>query len=346
MNVRLIAFLAGFLPALAQAQGFSGLGAEAPGFEAPRRGAPIAFPRDHGAHPSFRTEWWYVTANLHGADGKDYGVQWTLFRHALEPGAGTGWDDRTVFMAHAAATSADTHVFAQTTARGGVGQAGVEPNPFRAFIDDWSFTARDADVTQATLTAHGTRFSYALTLTRNGPYVLQGDKGFSLKSEAGQASHYYSGPFFSIGGKLSIDGHETQVTGRAWMDREWSSQSLAPDQKGWDWLALHLASGDKVMLYRFRGAQERRSGNWITPDGSTQLLGNDDISMEPLETTMIGDRHVPTRWRIKVRSRGLDIETTPLNPKSWMGANVSYWEGPIAFKGSQSGEGYLEMTGY
>jgi predicted secreted hydrolase len=346
MNARLVAFLTGFLPALAQAQGFGGLGAEAPGFAVPKRGAPIVFPADHAAHPAFRTEWWYVTANLHGADGKDYGVQWTLFRHALEAGAGAGWDDRTVFMAHAAATSAKTHVFAQTAARGGIGQAGVETAPFHAFIDDWSFTARDADFTQAEITAHDARFSYALTLTRNGPFVLEGDKGFSLKSEAGQASHYYSGPFFSVAGRLAIDGQETTVTGRAWMDREWSSQSLAPDQKGWDWLALHLASGEKLMLYNFRGGTDRRSGNWIAPDGATELLGNDDISMEPLETTAIGDRRVPTRWRIRVKSHGLDIETTPLNPMSWMGANVSYWEGPIAFSGSQAGEGYLEMTGY
>jgi predicted secreted hydrolase len=346
MNARVVAFLAGFLPALAQAQGFSGMGAEAPGFEAPKRGAPIVFPKDHGPHPTFRTEWWYVTANLHGADGKDYGVQWTLFRHALEPGAATGWDNRTVYMAHAAATSADAHLFAQTAARGGIGQAGIEASPFRAFIDDWSFAAKDADFTKADITAHDARFSYALSLTRDGPFVLQGDEGFSLKSDAGQASHYYSGPFFSVDGRLAIDGHETHVAGRAWMDREWSSQSLAPDQKGWDWFALHLSSGEQLMLYRFRGAQDRRSGNWISPDGATQLLDNDEISMEPLETTRIGDKEVPTRWRIRIRSRGLDIETTPLNPRSWMGASVSYWEGPIAIKGSQSGEGYLEMTGY
>jgi len=346
MNARVVAFLFCVLPVVALAQGFSGLGAEAPGFEAPKRGAVIDFPRDHATHPSFRTEWWYVTANLHGADGKDYGVQWTLFRHALEPGAGAGWDSRTVFMAHAAATSSSDHEFAQTMARGGVGQASVETAPFHAFIDDWSFIARDADITQADITAHGARFSYALTLTRNGPFVLQGDKGFSLKSEAGQASHYYSGPFFSVDGKIFINGRETRVTGRAWMDREWSSQSLAPDQTGWDWFALHLSSGERLMLYRFRGAQDRRSGNWISPDGATRLLENDDISMEPLETTTIGAHRVPTRWRIKVRSHGLDIETTPLNPKSWMGANISYWEGPIAFKVSQGGAGYLAMTGY
>ena len=159
---------------------------------------------------------------------------------------------------------------------------------------------------------------------RNGPFVLQGEAGYSRKSDEGQASHYYSEPFFSVDGTLSLDGRETKVTGRAWMDREWSSQSLAPDQKGWDWFSLHLASGDELMLFRFRGRRDYLSGNWIARDGTTSLLAADDIALEPLAQTAIGDKSLPTRWRVKVKSRGLDVETTPLNPKSWMGANFAY----------------------
>ncbi|MGJ0509133.1 MAG: lipocalin-like domain-containing protein [Methylocystis sp.] len=334
------------LPSLAQGQGYAGMGAPAPGFDTPKRGTPIVFPKDHGPHPTFRTEWWYLTANLHGIDGAAYGVQWTLFRHALEAGSGTGWDDRNVFMAHAAATSATTHVFAETSARAGVGQAGVEAAPFKAFIDDWVFESLDEAFTQARLVASAPRFSYALTLTRNGPFVLQGDAGFSEKSQEGQASHYYSQPFFTVGGRLTLDGHETTVTGRAWMDREWSSQSLAPDQKGWDWFSLHLASGDEVMLFRFRGRRDYLSGNWISRSGETNLLTAEDISLEPLARTAIGEKKLPTRWRVRVKSRGLDVEVAPLNEKSWMGAAFSYWEGPIVVSGSHSGEGYLELTGY
>jgi predicted secreted hydrolase len=346
MKDKAIALLLSLLPALAQAQGYAGMGAPAPGFETPKPGTPVVFPKDHGPHPTFRTEWWYLTANLQGADGQTYGIQWTLFRHALEPGSGAGWDDRNVFMAHAAATSATTHVFAETASRSGVGQAGVEAAPFRAFIDDWTFEAQDDAFTKARVVAKAPRFSYDLALTRNGPFVLQGEAGYSRKSEEGQSSHYYSEPFFSVDGTLSLDGRETRVTGRAWMDREWSSQSLAPDQKGWDWFSLHLASGDELMLFRFRGRRDYLSGNWIARDGTTRLLAADDISLEPLAQTAIGEKSLPTRWRVKVKSRGLDVETTPLNPKSWMGATFSYWEGPISFTGSQSGEGYLEMTGY
>ena len=346
MNARILALLASLGAAAAQAQGFGGLGVEAPGFETPRPGVTLAFPADHGAHPTFRTEWWYVTANLKGADGASYGVQWTLFRHALEPGAGRGWDDRNVWMGHAAVTSATEHIFAQTMARGGVGQAGVESAPFRSFIDDWSFEAKNDNLSNARLSARNANFSYVLDLFSDRPCVLQGESGYSRKSEKGQASYYYSQPFFRVEGTLSMRGRETKATGKAWMDHEWSSQSLAPDQKGWDWFSMHLSSGEKLMLYRIRGDAPHLFGNWIAPNGATHFLAGDDISLEPLTQTAVGERIVPTRWRVRVKSRGFDVETTPLNAQSWMGTMFPYWEGPISFAGSQSGSGYLEMTGY
>ena len=100
------------------------------------------------------------------------------------------------------------------------------------------------------------------------------------------------------------------------------------------------------MLYRMRGVHPYLLGIWIAPDGTTHLLAADDILLAPLAQTTIVDRSVPTRWRVKVKSRGLDVETTPLNARSWMGTKFPYWEGPITFDGSQNGEGYLEMTGY
>lgn len=337
----------------ALAQGFGGLGAKAPGFATPRAGAPLVFPNDHGAHPAFRTEWWYVTANLTGADGADYGVQWTLFRHALEPNAARiGWDDRNLWMAHAAATTANEHLFAQKVARGGIGQAGVEAAPFRAFIDDWMLETRDeaadAGIERLRASAGDKSFRYALDLTATGPIALQGEAGYSRKSEAGQASHYYSQPFFAAEGTISIHGRVTRVSGRAWMDREWSSQPLGPDQNGWDWFSLHLDGGDKLMLFRLRSAQAAPflSGNWIDAKGATSLLAREDIAMEPLETIRVAERNVPVRWRVTIKSRGLEIVTRPLNPKSWMGTEFAYWEGPIRFGGTHKGEGYLEMTGY
>ncbi|PWB91878.1 iron ABC transporter permease [Methylocystis sp. MitZ-2018] len=337
----------------ALAQGFGGLGASAPGFAIPRAGTQLAFPRDHGPHPDFRTEWWYVTANLKGDDGAAYGVQWTLFRFALQPNAArAGWDDRNVWMGHAAATSVSEHLFAQKFARGGIGQAGVEASPFRAFVDDWVLETRDdsvdAGIERLRVAASDKSFAFALDLTAMGPVVLQGEGGYSRKSEAGQASYYYSQPFFRAEGSLSMSGRKIQVSGRAWMDREWSSQPLGADQKGWDWFSLHLEGGARLMLYRMRSVESAPFlfGNWIDADGATSILAREDIVLEPLETTRIAGRDVPIRWRVKIKNRDVDIETRPLNPKSWMGTDFAYWEGPIRFTGSHSGEGYLEMTGY
>ena len=131
-------------PALAQ--GFAGLGGDAAGFEKVVPGKPLQFPQDFGAHNNFRTEWWYVTANLTDESGAPYGVQWTLFRQAGAPGdERPGWASQTVWMGHAAVTSATDHLFAETFARGGIGQAGVTANPFRAFIDDWIFSGGGAE---------------------------------------------------------------------------------------------------------------------------------------------------------------------------------------------------------
>jgi len=337
----------------ALAQGFGGLGANAPGFKFPQPGTPLVFPKDHGAHPDFRTEWWYVTANLKGTDGASYGVQWTLFRFALEPNsARAGWTDRNVWMAHAAATDAGEHLFAQKFARGGIGLAGVEAAPFRAYIDDWLLETRDdssgAGIERLRVSAGNGNFAYALDLTATGPIVLQGEGGYSRKSDAGQASYYYSEPFFMTEGSVSIHGRETQVSGRAWMDREWSSQALAADQQGWDWFALHLDGGVKLMLYRMRSVKAAPFffGNWIDADGATSPLMRDDIAIAPLENMHIADRDTPVRWRVQIKSRGVDVETRPLNPRSWMATEPAYWEGPIFFSGSHKGEGYLEMTGY
>ncbi len=333
------------------AGGFAGLGEEAAGFAPVVPGRTFAFPRDFGPHPDFRIEWWYVTANLSDAAGTAYGVQWTLFRQALAPGEERdGFASQQVWMGHAAVTAAGTHRFSETLARGGIGQAGVTAVPFKAWIDDWSFAEADGaeGLAAATLSASGRDFSYALALENRHPPVLQGDHGFSRKSERGQASYYYSQPFFEASGTLTIEGRSVHVTGQAWMDREWSSQPLAADQKGWDWFSLHLSGGEKLMLFQLRSETGApfRSGSWIDADGSVTALTGDDIVLTPGETHEVAGRRLPVSWTVEVKSRGLRITTAPLNPESWMGTVFPYWEGPITFHGSHTGVGYLEMTGY
>ncbi len=337
----------------ALAQGFAGLASHANDYAQVTPGKTFSFPADHGPHPDFRIEWWYVTANLVDAGGVAYGVQWTLFRQAMQPGPQRdGWASQQIWMAHAAATRANVHRFSEDFARGGVGQAGVEIQPFRAWIDTWEmrgFERTDPNtISPLELTAAAKDFSYQLRLDADRPLVLQGEAGYSKKSERGQASYYYSQPFFKVSGRLVIDDKPVEVTGRAWMDREWSSQPLASDQTGWDWFALHLASGEKLMLYRMRqkDGNDYISGSFILTDGQKRQLASADVAMTPKQTVEIEGRKLPVQWRIGIPSLELAIDAVPLNPRAWMGTSFPYWEGPISFHGTHAGVGYLELTGY
>src|SRR5712671_6380492 len=272
----------------ALAQGFAGLGMSGQGFAPVTPGKTFAFPADHGPHPDYRIEWWYVTANLVDSAGVAYGAQWTLFRQAMAPGAQQeGWANQQIWMGHAAVTRADTHRFSETFARGGVGQAGVETKPYLAWIDSWEMRGldqmRDDTIAPLELKASGADFSYALRLDADRPLVLQGEGGYSRKSLREQASYYYSQPNFSVKGSLTIDDKPIDVTGQAWLDREWSSQPLASDQSGWDWLSLHFKGGEKLMLYRMRQTDGHHygSGKWLARDGKTESLASSDIAMTP-----------------------------------------------------------------
>lgn len=337
-------------PALGQ--GFADMGAPAEGFALPDPDHVFDFPADHGAHPDFRIEWWYLTANLEGPDGRDYGIQWTLFRSALAPGEGEGWGSPQLWMGHAAATTPEMHLVAERLARGGVGQAGVTlEGGFRAWIDDWAMLSaagpgEDA-LSRARLTATGDGWGYALDLVAEGPLVAHGAGGYSVKSEEGQASHYYSQPFYRVIGRLDLPEGPVEVTGNAWLDREWSSQPLAADQTGWDWFSLSFEDGAKLMGFVLRdGDGGFSSGTWIDAEGTPHPLEPGALQAEALETHAVAGREVPVVWRLRLAERGLDVTLRALNPDAWMATSVPYWEGPVRFEGSHAGRGYLEMTGY
>jgi predicted secreted hydrolase len=350
MSVR--AFLIYFcLTVAAWGQGFAGLGSNSEGFSVPKPGTVITFPADHGPHPDFRIEWWYLTANLSDVDGKDYGLQWTLFRSALAPSERADWSSPQVWMGHAAITSSTKHFVAERLARGGIGQAGVTAAPFSAWIDNWQMISqadRGSDpLSRLHVRAAATDFSYDMTLSAEGPLVLQGEAGYSVKSATGQAAYYYSQPFYRVSGTLNLPDGPVNVTGKAWLDREWSSQPLAEDQTGWDWFSLHFDTGEKLMGFRLRdGGAGFSSATWIKSDGTTEPQKPGALRITPLEKTTVAGHSLPLRWRVELPAKGVDLETQPLNAQSWMATQFPYWEGPIFFSGTHSGRGYLEMTGY
>lgn len=351
MNARLLLVFLLMLASPALAQGFAGLGGDAQGFRMPERGRALEFPRDHGAHPEFRIEWWYLTANLKGADGQDYGVQWTLFRSALAPEEKPGWQSPQLWMGHAALTTASRHYSAERVARGGVGQAGVRLSPFAASIDDWSMTGRAAptadQLSALIILAAGEGFAYTLDLDATRPLVLQGEQGYSVKSAEGQASHYYSQPFYRVKGTITVDGQDIAVTGQAWFDHEWSSQPLAKDQTGWDWFSFHFDSGDKLMGFRLRDQGAGfTSATWINADGTAQPQPPGALAVTPLTWAEVQGHRVPVQWKVSLAEKGVEVTTAALNPESWMATQVSYWEGPVRISGTHPGRGYVEMTGY
>jgi predicted secreted hydrolase len=350
MNVRALLIYA-CLTMPAMAQGFAGLGSEAEGFSVVEPGTTLTFPTDHGPHPDFRIEWWYLTSNLRGSDGKDYGAQWTLFRSASEPTERVGWSSPQLWMGHAAITTPEKHFVGERFARGGIGQAGVIAEPFSAWIDNWQMTSQPgcgADQLQCLeVRATATEFSYDLKLRAEGPLVLHGQQGYSVKSARGQASYYYSQPFYLVSGTLSLPDGTISISGTAWLDREWSSQPLASDQTGWDWFSLNFATGEKLMAFRLRDSGEGfTSATWIGPDKETESLAAGTVRFTPLAMTRVAGRDVPVRWRVELPDKGVDLETSPLNDQAWMATRFAYWEGPISFSGSHNGHGYLEMTGY
>ena len=343
MNAKVFLFL--LWPITASAQGFAGLGTDVDGFSSPQRPAQFDFPTDHGPHYDYRIEWWYLTANLEGLDGTPYGLQWTLFRSALTSDGGKGWSSPQLWMGHAAVTTPDAHFVTERLARGGIGQAGVQADPFEAWIDDWQLVG--PDFATLTMTASGPDFAYDMVLNSDGPLVFHGDEGYSVKSAEGQASFYYSQPFYAIEGTLILPTGSIEVAGDAWLDREWSSQPLSDNQTGWDWFSLSLEDG-KLMGFRLRQTDGSyyTSATWIDPNGSATSYANGAFEADPVAISDVGGRDVPTTWNVRLPGRGVDVEVTAINPQAWMDTSVPYWEGPIIVLGSHTGRGYLEMTGY
>ncbi|MFS1488985.1 lipocalin-like domain-containing protein [Vibrio splendidus] len=321
------------------------------------KGIDITFPADHQAHPSFRHEWWYLTANLIDENGNALGVQWTQFRFAAAPqdsGNGTKkttWQSQQIYMAHSAVTNKDKHYADEKWSRGQDELAGVDSSPFRVYLDDWQWTSTTDDLFPATLNASSEQFGYSLKLTNNAPYQKQGEQGYSIKSGDGKvASYYYSQPFINVSGNVTIDGVTHQVSGKGWIDREWSSQFLLDSQQGWDWFALRLSDETSLVVFQLRNSTTGKASyshaRLMNQDGSGITIKQQNISLTAIKQTEIDGRDYPTEWQVSIPSQQIELTVSALNPNAKMPLSVPYWEGPIVIKGSHSGSGYMELTGY
>jgi len=324
---------------------------------------PFTFPADYGPHPAYRNEWWYFTGNLATPGGRRFGYELTVFRIALAPKPPTspsGWATNQLYMAHFALTDVAGRHFhdTQRLARGALGLAGAQASPFRVWADNWSVrSAGPGAAFPWTLHAKADGWSVHLKLKALTPVVAQGDHGFSRKSAGrGHASYYYSIPRLATNGHVTVHGQTFAVSGLSWLDREWSSGALAPDQTGWDWFALQFDDGTDLMFYRLRDRGGRTdphsAGSLIGPDGSRLALAAKDVALKPLRWWQSGDgARYPVAWRLRVPAQHCAVKVEPLLDDQELTTFVRYWEGAVSVTGRcqgkpVSGHGYLELTGY
>jgi predicted secreted hydrolase len=325
-----------------------------------------SFPRDHGVHREYRTEWWYFTGILEGPAGARFGYQLTFFRFGIRrdvPMNDNPWHLRDLFMGHFAVTEASNNRFrfAERISREGPGLAGAACDGMRVRLLHWSATMEHSVIS---LAAEDGPLKINLTLRPLKPLVIHGADGVSIKGDAaGQASFYTSFTDLATEGTIRIEpgADAIPVAGKSWFDHEFGSNQLAQDQEGWDWFALRLSDGSDVMLYRLRtkgGLTEPfSSGTWVNPDGTSQHLALKDFTLEAgdqWKSPRSGARY-PATWRILIPSRGLDLLVTPLIANQELittdSTGVVYWEGAVAGDGMAgdqkiTAEGYVELTGY
>lgn len=357
MNRFVIVFLTLLLTACDRSEeptGFAGLAGVADSdseieFLQPGPGDRLSFPADFGPHPQHRIEWWYLTANLETENGKPLGLQWTQFRQALiprpvdaEPPQPARWPREAAWMAHAAVSYSGQHRFAEKLARGDIGHAGATARPFSVWLDHWHLQPANGNAGWR-LSVATEHWYYDLLLQPQDDPVAHGDEGFSAKSASGEGSMYFSLVDLKIEGTVTLEGETLTVAGTGWFDREWSSQFLKAAQQGWDWFALHLDSGDKLMVFQLREAQQAfRSGTWIPATGEPVALG-----VEQIEMAAAGELSgYPRRWQIALPDFGVNLEVSAPAGDYRNSGLYPYWESPVFVTGSHSGVGYMELTGY
>ena len=337
-------------------------------FRVAREGYRYTFPRDHGAHEAFRTEWWYYTGQLTAKDGRLFGYQLTFFRRGM-PREQTNtlpsrWAVSQLYLAHFAVTDLSKNQFryAEKISRAGLGKAGAADDRLHVWIDRWSAESPLASPGTQTLQAADGDLALQLTVSPDKPLVVHGTDGISRKGPAtGQTSHYYSFTRLATTGNLTIGNESFDVTGASWMDHEFGSADLGKDLVGWDWFSLQLDDKKELMLYRLRradgSADPVSSGTLIDRDGQGHHLAIGDFTLEPTSywTSPTSKARYPQRWRLTIPSQQLSLELIPLMAEQELSTTrstqVTYWEGAIKATGISQGkpihgQGYMELTGY
>lgn len=323
-------------------------------------GRPFAFPLDHGAHPDFRTEWWYVTGRLDVPGGETLGFQVTFFRNRPPPGAdtsGSGFSPDQILFAHAGLSDSRVGAIrtAERGARAGFGLAEARVGDADVVIDDWFFRRRPDGRFETRVS--GSDFTLTLELEPTTPPLLQGDGGYSRKGPRPEnASYYYSLPQLRVAGRVTSAARGTapvEVTGVAWLDREWSSDLLGSGIVGWDWTGLNFEDGGALTAFRLRdssGGSVWAGGSYRWPDGRVQVLTPDSVAITPRRiwrSPRSGSPYpIDPSITVRLATGPLELPLTPLLDDQEIASGIglpTYWEGLVSGPGCV---GYLELVGY
>jgi predicted secreted hydrolase len=320
-------------------------------------GKVFSFPADHGAHPDFRTEWWYVTGWLDTGEGKPLGFQVTFFRTrpATDQRNPSAFAARQVLFAHAALSDPGVGrlLHDQRVARTGFGLAEASTADADIVLDDWCFK-RESDGRFQTKVG-GKDFTLDLSFVPSQPVLLEGENGLSRKGPlAAQASYYYSLPHLTVSGSVTRGGQVVPVKGTAWLDREWSSSYLDPNASGWDWTGLNLDDGGALMAFQMRGADGRAiwaGGTLRDAANSVNVLKPEDVRFDTVRSWRSPrtgtDYPVERRLTIRLPTGERQFPLKPLFDDQELDSRGAggpvYWEGAVQ---TQGGRGYLELTGY
>jgi predicted secreted hydrolase len=333
------------------------LPAAAPIYPPVLRSTAITLPRDHGAHPDFRTEWWYVTGWLKTETGGDLGFQLTFFRTrpAIDQRNPSAFAAKQVIFAHVALSDPDNGrlLHDQRIARQGFGLAEAGTADTALVLDGWTLVRNRDGRFRARVRTRD--FSLDLSLTPTQAAILQGEAGYSQKGPAPtEASHYFSLPQLKTSGTVTRNGKPVAVTGTAWLDREWSSTLLNPRAIGWDWLGLNMADGGALTLFQIRDRYNRKlwaGGSYRDKTGHQTRLLPADVTFTPgrlWRSPATGARYpVAPSVAVRLPTGPVTVTVTPLFDNqeldSRRGGGPVYWEGAVTVPG---GRGYLELTGY
>ena len=365
---------------ISAAQALSGSDTE--GFTQALAPREFVFPGDHGAHPGFKTEWWYYTGNLFSEEGRQFGYQFTIFRNQLSlldadfahikpeesvhinPEGNSAhdseWSTNQLYLAHFAISdvSKKDHVFDERYSRGTAGLAGASVDPYRIWLEDWEITrVKDSKATDERFPVRikaemsdGTALDVVLNPQK--PLVFQGEEGYDKKGgEDGNASYYISFTRMQTEGLLKKEGESLAVSGLSWMDHEWSTSALDSGQTGWDWFSIQLSNGYELMYYQIRNVDPdlapQTTGSLVTPNGQKRDLDQGEVRLEVLEywTSPHTGARYPVRWTLAIPSKELEMDLTTVFDDQEMTVSVQYYEGALRVSGKFRDEA-IDGNGY